>query len=70
MSTLTIAPTSILLPIRGRGVDPVRIGEKRTRRALASVAASLAALVVAGTLLHGYQSSRPAPDLVTFAFRV
>lgn len=71
MSTLTItAASNVLLSARRQGLAAVRLGKKRARRALASAAASLAAVVIAVTLAYGYQSSRPPPDLVTFAFRV
>lgn len=70
MSTLTIRSDVTVPSVRSHGRALLRLEERHVRRALASTAASLAALLIAGTLVHGYQASRPPPDLVTFAFRV
>ena len=46
------------------------LATRRVQRQLTTVAACLAALVLAATIAYGYQVMRPMPDLVTFAFRV
>lgn len=52
-----------------RAIAPVQRVALSTERRLMAVAAVLAAVVLAMTLVNGYIALRPVPD-ATFAFRV
>jgi hypothetical protein len=71
MSTLTITSAGDTYRwSRSLGLDFAGLEARQIRRVAALAAACLAAIVLAGALVNGYESSRPQPDLVTFAFRV
>ena len=64
--------TSEFEPVRRSGMldlADVLPPARDVHRAAMVLAAGLAAVVLAMTMLHGYQVSRPVPD-ATFAFRV
>jgi len=71
MSTLAFSPANDDFRFSREGdVVSAHLARRRTRRGLVTIASCLASVVVAMTLIHGYQVTRPLPDMVTFAFRV
>jgi hypothetical protein len=70
MSTHALGLEYVSPPVRGEvDVLAARLAGPRARRVLAGLAALLAAAVLLGALVRGYELSRPVPD-ATFAFRV
>ena len=51
-------------------VVPGHLAARRMQRHITASLAVLAGLILLATLLHGYNTMRPMPDLVTFAARV
>ncbi|MGE0699651.1 MAG: hypothetical protein AB7O57_11180 [Hyphomicrobiaceae bacterium] len=71
MSTLILHPANEDFPAtpRGKALSDY-IAKCRPKRLLAVGTSCVAACVLGLTLVAGYQATRPAPDMVTFAFRV
>ena len=70
MSTHPEIPDHASFSLAADDIVPGHLAARRVQRQSMAVAACFAASVLAATIVYGYQTLRPLPDLVTFAFRV
>ena len=70
MSTHPTSPDRASFSLATDDLVPGHLAARSVHRQSVAIAACLAASVLGATIVYGYQTLRPLPDVVTFAFRV